>query len=344
MDLSNNMDFKSKALGAVVGETIIPKKDDKEMAATTEDKSVISTEEKLALCPTDNLATHDVSFDMKAFHKRSLNWGGTLPGYMSKGNPQKGQIRIFVKTITGNTLEITTATSDTVECMKKKIQDIEGIPPDQMRLICRGKPIIDHVPLEQYNIGEGDTVHLALRLKGGGPPPRIIVDKDMWDPAYDYDFTRCRDKGKVYQRGGWPYHRPYGWYRMALNVKKKYGGTEWLGRSDLPRGRARKLSRIGEWPVSYHGTKKNMAEAIAEDGYDLSKGKRFRYGRGIYSTPHPDIAERYAEEFEFKGVKYKVILQNRVNMEDTKVIEHKNYYVTTSEENIRPYAVLIKKM
>ena len=96
--------------------------------------------------------------------------------------------------------------------------------------------------------------------------------------------------------------------------------------------------------MSYHGTEKKMAEAIAGIGYDLRKGKRFAYGRGIYSTPHPAIAERYAKEFEFKGAKYKVILQNRVNMEDTEVIKYMNYFVTASEENIRPCALLFKKM
>ena len=131
---------------------------------------------------------------------------------------------------------------------------------------------------------------------------------------------------------------------MALNVKGKYEGSGWLGGKDLPGGKARKESKDGEWPVSYHGTKKGFAEQIASDKYDLKKGKHFRYGRGIYSTPDPDIAEKYAEEYEFQGKKYKILLQNRVNMEDTEVIAHRNFYLTAKEENIRPYGILYKKV
>ena len=78
--------------------------------------------------------------------------------------------------------------------------------------------------------------------------------------------------------------------------------------------------------------------------YDLNKGRRFKYGRGIYSTPDPAIAEDYAAVFQFKGEKYKVLLQNRVNMEHTDIVTHMNYFVTATEDNIRPYGLLFKKM
>ena len=57
----------------------------------------------------------------------------------------------------------------------------------------------------------------------------------------------------------------------------------------------------GEWPVSYHGTKDTSAGKIALEGFDLKKGKRFLYGRGIYSSPDPAKAEEYApgKGFEF---------------------------------------------
>ena len=92
-----------------------------------------------------------------------------------------------------------------------------------------------------------------------------------------------------------------------------------------------------EWPVSYHGTKKGLAENIAKKGFDLSKGRRFKYGRGVYSTPDPAIAEMYASVCTFEGVNYKVLVQNRVNMNDTEEVSAMNYFVTASEENIRPY-------
>ena len=71
---------------------------------------------------------------------------------------------------------------------------------------------------------------------------------------------------------------------------------------------------------------------------------------GIYSTPDPAIAEEYATIFKFEGKKYKVLIQNRVNMEDTDVVPVKHvthtgdYYVTANKENIRPYGLLFKMM
>merc|ERR1711911_325413 len=91
-----------------------------------------------------------------------------------------------------------------------------------------------------------------------------------------------------------------------------------------------------EWPVTYHGTRDTFAKDIAAHGYDLNKGKRFRYGRGIYSTPDPAVAEEYATTFEFEGQKYKVLIQNRVNMEDTDVVDIRHcgeYFVTANEKS-----------
>ena len=124
-------------------------------------------------------------------------------------------------------------------------------------------------------------------------------------------------------------------------MKTKYDDELWLGGY----GKGTTTDGVsGEWPVSYHGTNKRFAEKIAEKGFDLRKGKRFKYGRGIYSTPDPTIAEKYASVCTFKGVKYKVLVQNRVNMDDTEEVVAMNYFVTASEDNIRPYGLLFKKV
>lgn len=122
---------------------------------------------------------------------------------------------------------------------------------------------------------------------------RCKLRKDDFDPKFDYKYTderSARIRRKSGKRGNEAYLPPKGWCKLALAVMGKYKNDQWLGKDN-------------GWPVVYHGTRARPTymHSIVREGFKVKGGKEAAingevFGSGIYVTPDPEYAQRYAKK------------------------------------------------
>ena len=244
-------------------------------------------------------------------------------------------IDLFVILPLGGTITIEMeSTHNLVTNIKYKIKERVGIAVTEQVLHFGGHLLEDGRSLNEYKIKANSTIHLSVKGRGGAKEDLFFIDSKYLDPEWNYDFTRVLDGSQQFTRGGYPYYRPCGWNRIAIKVLGKYQNDIWLGKT----GGGSK----GEWAVTYHGTNSDVFNNIANEGYIVGNGDAF--GRGVYSTPKIDKAARYASPFNYDGINYIGVFQNRVNPRGVNFEYNGHYWVCPDEDDVRPYGLCVKKV